>query len=312
MSRRKETSKAKAMTDPQSPSATPALTGIKPPGIVERLKRCDPELTARERRAAAHLRLHFPAAGLGAMAHFARSAHVSPQTVLRLLAKLGFASWQQLQDQLRVELAAEQLSPLGRWRVGHAARRRDAGWLAGFGERLARNVADSFADLAPAEFEAIAKAVADPKHRVMLIGGRFTQPIARLLQRHLQIVRDGVEEVGGASGSWPDRLIDAGPGTVLIAYDIRRYSDDVIRFASLASSHGARVIAMTDSPRAPILQHASHRMIAAIDTAGTWDSLTSLLAVTEALAARVTELSGARTAERLSRLETLRDRFFTS
>jgi DNA-binding MurR/RpiR family transcriptional regulator len=69
---------------------------------------------------------------------------------------------------------------------------------------------------------------------------------------------------------------------------------------------------MTDAAHAPILEHASDRMIARIDSAGTWDSLTALLAITEALAARVTELSGTRTAERLSRLETLRDRFFTS
>ena len=75
----------------------------KPESIVERLKRREAGLTGQERRAAAYLRLHYPAAGLGAMARFARAANVSPQTVLRLLAKLELANWEDFQDRMRVE-----------------------------------------------------------------------------------------------------------------------------------------------------------------------------------------------------------------
>ena len=67
---------------------------------------------------------------------------------------------------------------------------------------------------------------------------------------------------------------------------------------------------MTDARDAPILAHASEKMIGMVETAGTWDSLAALLAITEALAARVTELSGGATPERLARLESLRDRLF--
>jgi DNA-binding MurR/RpiR family transcriptional regulator len=278
--------------------------------VVERLKQREAELTGQERRAAAYLRLHYPAAGLGAMARFARAANVSPQTVLRLLGKLGFASWEDFQDRLRVELVAEQASPLGRWTAHRAAPDPQSDWLAAFGERLARNVAVSFAGLVPADFESAAQAIADPKYRVLVIGGRFTQQLGRLLVRHLQIVRGGVEEIGSLSSTWPDRLIDAGRKTIVVAYDIRRYSQDVIRFAALAAEQGARIVAMTDSRDAPLLAHASESMIGIAESAGTWDSLTALLAITEALASRVTELSGGTTPERLARLESLRERLF--
>jgi DNA-binding MurR/RpiR family transcriptional regulator len=281
----------------------------KPESIPERLKRREGELTGQERRAAVYLRLHYPAAGLGAMARFARAANVSPQTVLRLLAKLELASWEDFQDHLRVELAAEQASPLGRWTARRTADPQ-ADWLTAFGDRLARNVATSFAGLSPADFESAAQAIADPKHRVLVIGGRFTQQLGRLLVRHLQIVRGGAEEIGSLSSTWPDRLIDAGRKTIVVAFDIRRYSQDVIRFAALAAEQGARIVAMTDSHDAPILAHASEKMIGIVESAGTWDSLTALLAITEALAARVTELSGGTTPERLARLESLRERLF--
>jgi DNA-binding MurR/RpiR family transcriptional regulator len=292
--------------EPAARGGTPA----RPESIVERLKHREAELTGQERRAATYLRLHYPAAGLGAMARFARAANVSPQTVLRLLAKLDLASWEDFQDRLRVELAAEQASPLGRWTARRTASDRPADWLTVFGDRLARNVATSFAGLSPADFESAAQAIADPKNRVLVIGGRFTQQLARLLVRHLQIVRGGAEEIGSLSSTWPDRLIDAGRKTVIVAYDIRRYSQDVIRFTALAAEQGARIVAMTDAEDAPILVHASEKMVGIVESAGTWDSLTALLAITEALAARVTELSGSTTPERLARLESLRDRLF--
>ncbi len=267
-------------------------------------------LTAQEARAATHLRQHYPAAGLGPMARFAREAGVSPQTVLRLLSKLDVESWEAFQERLRLELAGEQISPLGRWSAYRHASSDDDDWLSHFGSRLSRNVAETFADLVPAEFEAAANAVADPKRRVLVIGGRFTQQLARLLARHLQIVRGGVEEIGSLSSTWPDRLIDVGRKSVVVAFDIRRYSSDVVRFAALAREQGASVILFTDAANAPAVAHSHHVIVGAVESGGAWDSVTALLAVTEALVARVTELSGLETADRMGRLETLRMRLF--
>jgi DNA-binding MurR/RpiR family transcriptional regulator len=267
-------------------------------------------LTLQEARAATHLRQHYPAAGLGPMARFAREAGVSPQTVLRLLSKLDVESWEAFQDRLRRELAHERISPLGRWSAQHLAPAEDADWLTGFGARLSRNVAETFAGLVPAEFEAAARAAADTRRRILVIGGRFTQQLARLLARHLQIVRGGVEEIGSLSSTWPDRLIDVGRKTVLIAFDIRRYSSDVVRFSALAREQGATVILFTDAATAAAAAHAQYVMIGSLESGSAWDSITSLLAVTEALVARVTELSGLGAADRLGRLESLRSRLF--
>jgi DNA-binding MurR/RpiR family transcriptional regulator len=276
----------------------------------EAIARLWPRLTAQEARAAAHLRQHYPAAGLGPMARFAREAGVSPQTVLRLLSKLDVESWEAFQDRLRRELAAELVTPLGRWSAQHLGGAEDADWLAHFGARLSRNVAETFARLSPPDFEAAAAAAADARRRVLVIGGRFTQQLARLLARHLQIVRGGVEEIGSLSSTWPDRLIDVGRRTVLIAFDVRRYSSDVVRFAALAREQGATVILFTDAADAPAAAHAQHVIVGSVDSGGAWDSTTALLAVTEALVARVTELAGLGAADRMGRLETLRSRLF--
>jgi DNA-binding MurR/RpiR family transcriptional regulator len=281
--------------------------------IPQLLKLRHSALTAQEQRAARYLAQHYPASGLGPMARFARAAGVSPQTVLRFLAKLDIASWEDFQDRLRAELASQRASPLGRWSANRPPMTGietagETDWLTGFGARIARNVAETFTHLSPATFEAASLAIANPRRKVMVIGGRFTQQLARLLARHLQILRGGVEEIGSLSSTWPDRLIDVGRHTVVVAYDIRRYSQDVIGFCALAAEQGATVIAVTDDAAAPITRHASASIVGWVESDGTWDSIAALLAVTEALTARVTELSGAKTADRLARLESLRER----
>jgi DNA-binding MurR/RpiR family transcriptional regulator len=263
-------------------------------------------LTSGEDRAATYLIGHYPAAGLGPMARFARAADTSPQTVLRLLAKLEIGNWEEFQERLRTELATEQASPLGRWTAYRPAPSGRAEWLQDFGARLARNVAGTFAGLAPQDFEGAARLLADPRRHVVVVGGRFTQQISRVLARHLQIVRGGVEEIGSLSATWPDRLIDIDKKTAVVVFDVRRYSRETLRFTAAAAKQGAAVIAVTDSTKAPVAKYAAYCMVGKFDSVGAWDSITAHMAITEALVARVTELSGERTADRLTRIESIR------
>lgn len=274
--------------------------------VAEALAAISPELTPRERRAADHLASHYPVAGLAPMARFARGAGASSQTVLRLLGKLGFSSWRAMQDRLRAELASERASPLGRWTARAEADLGVGDHLDAFGARLARNVASAFQNLDRQAFEATARRLADPRREVLVVGGRFSQSLARLLVRHLEIVRADVAEIGSLSSTWPDRLIDVGRRTVVVAVDVRRYAPDVVRLCAFAKERGASVALLTDARDAAAAPYADAVLVGPSDSEGAWDSFTSLVALAEALVARVTELSAESTAERLSRLEQIR------
>lgn len=287
----------------------PNAEGATPATVAQALSTVVSELTPQERKAADHLLAHYPIAGLAPMARFARAAGASSQTVLRLLAKLGMTNWRALQDRLRAELAAERASPLGRWTAHRAAVPVESGdYLEAFGNQLSLNVLKAFRDLDRAEFERAAQRIADPRRRVLIVGGRFSQSLARLAVRHLEIVRGGVEEIGSLSSTWPDRLIDVGRRTVVLAYDVRRYQPDVVRLCRFAAERGASVALFTDAADAPAAAYAETVLVGATESAGAWDSFASLLALTEALLARVTELSSQEAAERLARLEQIRSK----
>lgn len=287
----------------------PDPEGAAPATVAQALAAIASELTPQERKAADHLVAHYPVAGLAPMARFARGAGASSQTVLRLLAKLGMDNWRSLQDRLRTELAAERASPLGRWTAHRALPAPAAGdRLAAFGEQLSHNVQTAFRDLDRAQFEAAARRLADPRRRVLVVGGRFSQALARLAVRHLEIIRGGVEEVGSLTSTWPDRLIDVGRRTAVLAYDVRRYQPDVVRLCRFAAERGASVTLLTDAVDAPAATFSEAVLVGRTGSAGAWDSFTSLVALTEALLARVTELSSHDASERLARLEQIRAR----
>jgi DNA-binding MurR/RpiR family transcriptional regulator len=273
--------------------------------ISERIQSVLESLTTQERRAALYLRDHYPVSGLEPLARFAQASGVSSQSVLRLAGKLGFAGYRELQEHLRSEIAEERSSPLGRW-VSREVLPVEEDWLSGFGHHIADNVNAAFSLIVRPDFEAAAQALADRKRPALAIGGRFTQSLSRYLVRHLEIVRGAIEEVGSISATWPDRLIDVDKRSVVVAYDIRRYAPDVVRFCEIAVKQGATVILFTDSRAAPASRHASLTFVAPTESAGAWDSLSALFALTEAMIARVTEIEGGSTTERLARLESIR------
>ncbi|MFZ2868677.1 MurR/RpiR family transcriptional regulator [Zavarzinia sp.] len=275
--------------------------------ILARLAALSEDLTPREARAAGHLAATYPMAGLGSIGAFARGAGVSPQSVLRLVAKLGFPGYGAFQAALKHEVAMDLPSPLDRLTaMSKGARVHD--FLDRFASRAAENVASTFAQLSRADFEKAARLLADPKRRLQLVGGRFTQTLAHLMALHLDIIRGNVLRPDAQALAWADRLADIGRQDVVIVYDIRRYQPDLVRFAAIAAEQGAEVILMTDSLTAPAAAHARLTLAAEIGMEGTWDSAAALLTIGEALIARVSELAQPRLKTRLARIEVLRAR----
>lgn len=273
--------------------------------VLDRIHRSMPALTPREARAAGHLAATYPMAGLGSMGAFARGAGVSPQSVLRLLAKLGFPGYGAFQAALKHEVAMGLPSPLDRLTAtSKGSRVHD--FLDRFAARAAENVASTFAQLSRADFERAARLLAEPKRRLQLVGGRFTQTLAHLMALHLDIIRGNVLRPDAQALAWADRLADIGRQDIVVVYDIRRYQPDLVRFAAAAAEQGAEVILMTDSLSAPAAAHARITLAAEIGMEGTWDSAAALLTLGEALIARVSELAQPRLKARLARIETLR------
>ncbi|MBB5752778.1 MurR/RpiR family transcriptional regulator [Prosthecomicrobium pneumaticum] len=271
--------------------------------VADSLRRALDRMTPNERRAAHRLLADYPLAGLDTTARFGEAAGVSAPTVLRMVAKLGFPSYGAFQDALKAELAARAAPPLTKGLAGAAA---GDDLLAAFTAAAAANLAETMANLPRAEFAAAAHLLADPRRPLHLLGGRFTDPLAEYMAAHLRVLRPQVRRMTGQPEAWRDRLLDVGRRDVLLIFDIRRYSRDLLALAERAAERGASIVLMTDQWLSPISKVAKHVLPAHVVVPSVWDSSAALMAVAEALVAAVVAERGEAARDRLAALERLR------
>lgn len=273
--------------------------------IVERLRQSLSALPATERRVAMRLLADYPMAGLGSASELARTVGVSVPTVLRLTTRLGFPAYPDFQSRLREELAAQLSSPLAK--TTHAAGSSEESRWQQFAEQVADNVRESFQHIAADELRQIAQWLADPKSRVHLVGGRFTDALAQYVAVQLRILRAGVNHLRDQEANWFDQVLDMGSRDVLVIYDIRRYQASLLRLAEWATQRGTKVILLTDQWLSPIARVARHVLPARVQVPSPWDSNAALMALSEALLAEVSRLGGDSSQRRMRELERLRN-----
>lgn len=260
--------------------------------------------TASERRAARALLASYPMLGLETVAEFSSRCGVSSPTILRFVSRLGFPHYADFQRRLREEVEAQLKSPLSK--AEPAAKSTDLPSHIAFAAAAAQNIAETFRYMPRGEFDAVAALLADPKRPAHLLGGRFTDAIARYMAAHLRILRPGIQHIDGQPTNWRDRLIDMGRRDVLVVFDVRRYQESLLSHAQAAVERQCTIVLVTDQWLSPISRFAKHVLPTRIEVPSAWDSGASLLVVAEALIAAVTTRSWPSVKTRIGALEELR------
>nr|WP_315925301.1 MurR/RpiR family transcriptional regulator [Mesorhizobium sp. SP-1A] len=256
-----------------------------------------------ERRAAQALVANYPLVGLKTVAEFSQAAGVSSPTILRFVARLGFQNYPDFQSALQDELAAQLQSPASRT---HNPPSPAGGPVPAMLEATMENLRETFRYISERQFTEIVDKLADRRGHMLLMGGRFTDPLARYMTAHLTIVRPNVFHLAGQESMWRDRLIDMGKRDVLLIFDIRRYQESLLRFAEKAHERGVQIVLFTDQWLSPIARFARHVIAGRTAVPSAWDSSTALFAVAETLIGAVTSRLETESAERIREMENLR------
>jgi DNA-binding MurR/RpiR family transcriptional regulator len=259
-------------------------------------------MPAGERRAAQALIANYPLIGLKTVAEFSAAAGVSSPTILRFVSRLGFQNYPEFQSALQDELAAQLQSPASRT-LNPAS---PSGAISPMLEATLDNMRETFRHLSDRQLADIAARLAERRGKTFLIGGRFTDPLARYMAAHLAIIQPDVYHLAGQESIWRDRLIDMGKRDVLVIFDIRRYQDSLVRFAETAHQRGVQIILFTDQWLSPIARFARHVIAGRTAVPSAWDSSAALFVVAETLIGAVTRQLEADSAKRIRDLEGLR------
>jgi DNA-binding MurR/RpiR family transcriptional regulator len=264
-------------------------------------------LTPSDERIVQILLADYPTSGLGTASNLAKKAGVSDATVVRLAVKLGFDGFPDLQKRLLSEVEARLQSPLLMMetkRPGAAAQGIAETYLHAVSETIDKTISATPANT----YDKVARIVMEAKGRVGLVGGRFSRHIAGMLAGYLSQFRANVHDIGTLAAPSFDILVDYGKRDVLIAFDYRRYQNDVVAFASQAAARGATVILFTDQWLSPIAEHAEVTIICPLEVPSPYDTLAPAVAQIEALVAQILSSLDDTTRRRVENLEAIRAR----
>ena len=270
--------------------------------VVELVRRRLDSLSPAERRLARVLLASYPIAGLESVARFAERAGVSPPTVTRFIAKLGFRGYPEFQENLRDEVQARLSSPLERYR--EEPKRESA--VKSALDVAAQNLKATTELLSDRDVVETIELLADVRRRVLVLGGRVSAPLARYLAAQLHLLRPGIGLVDAERSAPAQQLIDMRRTDLLVAFDYRRYQPDTIDCARVAAARGCDVVLFTDQWLSPASAFARQVLVTSVETVGPFDSLVGAIAVVEAIVASVLGKLGTRAETRMQNLERLR------
>ena len=276
--------------------------------IAETIRQGLGALTPTERKPALALLANYPVPGLEPVAQFAKRAAVSGPTVLRLVAKLGFASYPLFQQALRDELEQRGRAPLAKIGGRPFGQRPRGDFVNEYGRSIIANIETSLKEMPRSEFNGALALLADRNRRIWLLGGRFSTSVALQFYLHLRELRPRVQMVSGQTATWAEHLLDFGRRDVLIVFDIRRYQDDVVRFAKEAAAQGTDIMLFTDHWLSPIAAVARHVFALRTAMPSSWESFAALSALTEVMVARLQAMHWDEASRRMERLEKIRGR----
>ncbi|MDQ0467559.1 MurR/RpiR family transcriptional regulator [Labrys wisconsinensis] len=260
-------------------------------------------LSDAERRAARALLARYPTTGMETVSLFAERAKVSAPTILRFVAKLGFAGYAEFRRALREEMEAQAENPLTRPHVGSPP-----STLSAFGQSLAETVQSSLAMASEADIERLADILGDARRQVFLLGGDFTEPASRHLEFHLRKMRGKVRVLSQGLLRRADELAEIQRRDVVILFDIRRYQADTIRTAQVAKERRAVVALFTDQWMSDAAEIADIVLRARVNVPSPWDSLIGIVALVEALALALDARQWAVARARFETIEAVRAR----
>lgn len=285
------------------------MTAPPPPSsatVAQSLKDSFAELTPSERCLANVILENYPVSGIGSITELADSAGISTPTVARMAKKLGFSGFPQLQLALRHELERQFANPISKRDSWHSSAPR-AHILNSLTDAVIANMRQTLGQLDLADFEQVCSLLSNPKHKVIVAGGRLTHTLADHLRMHLQMMRPSVSSFQMNSNTWPHALIDCHQDDVLVIFDIRRYETTAARLAEMAHKRKVKVVLFTDQWQSPVSEYADLTIAAFIEAPSAWDSSIAIMLVIDAILAQVQEKNWPLTRARMELLEEVLD-----
>lgn len=238
-----------------------------------------------QRLIARYITEHYDKAAFMTANRLGTTVGVSESTVVRFATELGYDGYPHLQKALQ-EMIRNRLTAVQRMEVaGDRIGNRDV--LESVLSADVEKIRMTMDELDRSSFENSASCIVNAK-RIYILGVRSSSALANFMGFYFTLLFGNVHVLYTNSGSEIlEQILHIGEGDVFIGISFPRYSQRTLAAMKYSKSHGANVIALTDSRLSPLVNYADHTLIAKSDMASFVDSLVAPLSVINALIVQV-------------------------
>lgn len=241
--------------------------------------------TPSERRVADACLTAYPTVAFETVASIARRAGTSPPTVIRFATKAGFNGFSELQHHVRASVEEDWTRALDRL---ERTDRPGSNWLDRGLEADLDNLVRTYRGVGAEQFAQITALLADSRRHVYLAGGEITHGLCLSAAALFSWVRDDVFVLGRTPAELPTQLAAIQPGSVVVAFHLRRLTRRMHHTIEAAGIAGAEIIVVTNSPTLPLPQGVRHVLVLHQQGAGSvLDSYTAAASLLNSLAAAI-------------------------
>ena len=274
-----------------------------------RLEAAYQDMSRQQRRAARYV-LNTPTEiALYPLRQVASRAGVGAATMVRLANSMGFASYNEFRELFRDGLrngadryygsrAEKFISRRSGFDTLHRATR----------DTLSRSIEETFDAASAAQVEAAGQTIARAR-RFYILGLRSNYAVAFYFHYVLSTFLSNVVLLEDRMEMLIDELGELGDRDALLVMSSEPYAASAVKAVEYAVKVGAAVIALTDSPVAPVTRGAKHVFALPITTTSFYQSMVSKMALIEAFVAYLFAKGGARAVSRMKTEFERRERF---
>jgi len=194
----------------------------------------------------------------------ASAVGVSEATVVRFVRQLHFPSYSAFIKSLR-EIIDTELTLTERSRISSSPIRSDDAEFERITNQDIENIRSLSKSIDMAEVKKIRRILRDAD-AVHIIGSRLSYTSAYYMGWTMAKIRQNVHIYKGSDKTTIDKLIFAGPRSVIVIVATSRYPNDLIQLGKIANRRKLRTILLTDSQSCPLAPISDHMLVAPLQS----------------------------------------------
>ena len=217
--------------------------------------------------------------------HVAQLAAVNVATVTRTAQALGFTGWPSLQRELR----QRYLSSLSNVELSESHEGKSSSKSISSLRQDRDELSIALRDIDESKIHEIAETIAGANRTFVVTAGSYVA-VAYALTHNAKLAGYPVELIGEGTALF-NALARLAPGDVLFAIGFWRPYRDIVSAVRYARANGVRVCALTDSATGPLASAADELLVVTAEGVGFFPSLTSAMAVVQAVCVELSTIN---------------------